>query len=78
MLGMSDALQGLYACRADLERRISTFQNFVPEPDVPEPDSEAGTAEPSEGLHDLRRRLQSVINQIDVYTGHGIRWTHSA
>lgn len=70
---MSDALQGLYACRADLERRISAFQNFVPEPD-----SEAGTAEPSEGLHDLRRRLQSVINQIDVYTGHGIRWTHSA
>ena len=73
MLGMSDALKGLYAYRADLERRIATFQSLGAGPDLV-----IGTSEQNEQLDSLQRRLNSVLNQIDAYTAFGTRWQHSA
>ena len=70
---MSDALKGLYAYRADLERRIATFQSLGAGLD-----SAAVASEPGEQLDSLQRRLNSVLNQIDAYTAHGTRWQHSA
>ena len=73
MLGMSDALKGLYAYRADLERRIATFQNLGAGPH-----SVTGTSEQNEQLDSLQRRLNSVLNQIDAYSAYGTRWQRSA
>lgn len=70
---MSEVLKGLYAYRANLERRIAAA-SANPPPDASGPSAEnAGW----ENKADLQVKLGCVVKQIDVYVQSGMRWHHS-
>lgn len=70
---MSEVLKGLYAYRANLERRIAAAANL--ESDASGPPAENAACE---NVADLQLKLGCVVKQIDAYVHSGIRWDHSA
>ena len=71
--GMSEVLKGLYARRANLERRIAAAAEHVPGACELAAENTA-----CENAADLQLKLRCVVKQIDAYVDSGSRWDHSA
>lgn len=70
---MSDVLRGLYARRANLERRIAAAQNAnIASSDL------TSANDSDEDVFGLHLQLKSVVTQIDVYASSGDRWARGA
>lgn len=68
---MSEVLQGLYACRANIERRIAAAAGLGNEARERPADNDAG-----ENVADLHSKLRCIERQIDAYVHSGIRWDY--
>ena len=70
---MSDVLRGLYARRADLERRIAAAQNAnIASSGL------TSANDSNEDVFGLHLQLKSVVTQIDVYASSDDRWAREA
>lgn len=68
---MSEVLRGLYAYRANIERRIAAAADFRNQAGEDPAENDVG-----DSVAELHSKLRCVAKQIDAYVDSGTRWDH--